>query len=617
VTPGSPAALEALLDYLKRHRGFDFTGYKRASLERRIKRRMDAVGAPSYVDYLDFLEVHPDEFPALFNTILINVTDFFRDRDAWEYLREEIVPEMLAGKGPDDPIRVWSAGCASGQEPYSVAMILADVMGAEEYVRRVKIYATDVDEEALDTARQAVYAGKEVAEIPASLRERYFTGDGHRFAFSKDLRRTIIFGRNDLVQDAPISRVDLLLCRNTLMYFNAETQGQILRRMHFALNPDGCLFLGKSEMLLQRTDSFTPVNLARRVFRKVPGAPGARPTAGDREEAGAAGSRGEALVEGTLDSAPVAQVAVAADGALVLANRAARALLNLSSADLGRRVRELELSYRPVELLGHLEEVLGTGRGVTVPQATLVTPSGDHRLLEVHVTAVRGEDGIVGAAVAFADLTGQRSMQDELERAKHELATAYEELQSTVEELETTNEELQSTNEELETTNEELQSTNEELETMNEELQSTNEELETINDEFRQRTVQLDENNAIMETVLTTTGVAVLVTDGTQRVQVWNNHAEELWGVRSHEALGQHVLSLDIGLPLDDLKQPLRAALTGEPQYRSVVAARDRRGRVFGCRVTALPLELPGGRTGGVIVLMERATDDQAAPSVA
>ncbi|HEY7605181.1 MAG TPA: protein-glutamate O-methyltransferase CheR, partial [Actinomycetes bacterium] len=258
--------LEVLLDYLRRSRGFDFTGYKRASLSRRIDKRMQVVGVDSYLSYLDHLEVDPDEFTQLFNTILINVTGFFRDPPAWELVRGEILPQLLASKPASEPIRIWSAGCASGEEAYSLAMMTAEALGADMVRERVKIYATDVDEEALNQARQARYTARQVEGVPPELLTRYFEGNGGGYVVSKELRRSVIFGRHDLIQDAPISRIDLLVCRNTLMYLNSETQAHLLARFSFALREGGYLALGKAEMLLAHTDLFSPVDLKRRVF---------------------------------------------------------------------------------------------------------------------------------------------------------------------------------------------------------------------------------------------------------------------------------------------------------------------------------------------------------------
>jgi two-component system CheB/CheR fusion protein len=268
-TRDSARAFESLLEHLKRSRGFDFTGYKRATLMRRIRKQMQQSGVSEFDDYVDYLEVHPEEFGKLFNGILINVTDFFRDSSAWGYLAQEIVPRLLLARRADEPVRVWSAGCASGEEPYTLAMLLCEAMGVDQFCNRVKIYATDIDEDALARARQGSYALREVASIPAELLDRYFEPGKGRYTFRKDLRRCVIFGRHDLIQDAPISRIDLLVCRNTLMYFNTETQARVLARIHFAVADGGVLFLGKAEMLLTHTNIFSPIDLKRRVFVKA------------------------------------------------------------------------------------------------------------------------------------------------------------------------------------------------------------------------------------------------------------------------------------------------------------------------------------------------------------
>src|SRR3954468_6289035 len=263
------AGLDSLLEHLKRSRGFDFSGYKKASLERRIRKRLAEVGVEDYASYEDYLEVNPDEFKSLFDTILINVTSFFRDPAAWDYLREEVVPPLIEAIPEGAPIRVWSAACASGEEAYTAAMVLAEAIGEEAFRKRVKIYATDVDEGALATARHAVYPRDDLKAVPAPLLERYWEPNTDGLGFRADLRRSVIFGRNDLVQDAPISRIDLLISRNTLMYFTPETQARILGHFNFSLNRGGFLFLGKSEMLLTHGELFTPHNLKARVFTKV------------------------------------------------------------------------------------------------------------------------------------------------------------------------------------------------------------------------------------------------------------------------------------------------------------------------------------------------------------
>jgi two-component system, chemotaxis family, CheB/CheR fusion protein len=596
--------LEMLLAYLKSTRGFDFSGYKRTSLERRIRKRMEAVGVGEYGEYLDYLEVHQDEFPALFDTILINVTGFFRDPPAWDYYTSDVIPQLLSSVGPNEPIRVWCAGCASGEETYTMAMVLAEALGIDAYLERVKIYATEVDEDALNQARQASYGPKDVEAIPAALRGRYFEQGDRRFTVRKDLRRTVIFGRNDLTQDAPISRIDLLTCRNTLMYFNAETQARILNRFHFALNPWGYLFLGKSEMLITHSDLFRPVSLKRRVFAKVH-----KPTLRDRlvpvdhHQEPAAAPIAE-IRDGAFEVSSDAHVVVDGDGILVMANARARTTFGLTPADVGRQLKDLELSYRPADLRSNLELAYKERRLVSLTGVPAGKPGSDDRTLDVQIAPLHSGERLLGASIVYADTTLQRRLESELETAKRDLGNAYEELQSTVEELETTNEELQSTNEELETTNEELQSANEELETMNEELQSTNEELETINDELRLRSLALNEVNDFLEAILSSLRVAVIVVDSEHRVQIWNGESAELWGVRADEARGQHLFGLDIGLPLDGVRSALRRVLTGADDRVEVeLEALNRRGRTMDVTVTLLPFGVSADGVQGAILL--------------
>jgi two-component system CheB/CheR fusion protein len=606
-------SLESLLVFVKESRGFDFTGYKRSSIERRVAKRMSEVGAESYDDYIDYLQMHGDEFAQLFNTLLINVTGFFRDPQMWEYLAEDIVPELIAARPPDAPLRIWSAGCASGEEAYTVAMVFARVLGDEAFCERVKIYATDVDEDALDYARLGAYVPRQIEDVPHDALERFFERTEQRYVFRKDLRRSVIFGRNDLVQDAPISRIDLLVCRNTLMYFTAETQLQILRRFNFALNEDGVLALGKSEMLITHADLFTPVDLKRRVFKKV-----IKPTLRDRvrvltsEHGNGAGPSGaDNLREAAFDLGGGAQIVLDPDGVLMMTNATARRTFGIGLSDLGRPIQDLELSYRPLELRSHLELVISSMRAAEIRAVSWHAGDQD-RIFDVHVAPVVTDSVLLGTSISYVDVTEPHRLRDEVATSKRDLEQAYEALQSTVEELETTNEELQSTNEELETTNEELQSSNEELETMNEELQSSNEELETMNEELRHRTLELNDLNAFLETVLTTIGFAVAVIDRNQHVQIWNSQARELWGLTSEEVDDQHLMSLDFGLPVERVKSGLRATLSGESEREEVVlSAVNRRGQAFECRVTLLPLGPYQDGHGASVLMMMEPVDSQ------
>jgi two-component system CheB/CheR fusion protein len=598
-----------LLQHIRDTRGFDFGGYKRNTLVRRVAKRMTQVGVKDYAAYLEFLEANPDEFTALFNTILINVTSYFRDASAWEYLQQEILPKIIAGKERYEPIRAWSAGVASGEEAYSLAMLLCETLGASEYRQRTKIYATDVDDDALTQARQGRAASKDLEEVPANLREKYFEAEGDYYVLRGDLRRSIIFGRHDLLQDAPISRVDLLISRNTLMYFEAEAQARILARLHYALTEKGYLFLGKAEMLLRRSELFTPVELKHRIFAKVP-----KDTLKDRlvvlAQAGNVDpanhlSRQVRVRELVADALPVAHMVVDMAGFVTSVNERARAAFGLASSDIGRPLQDLEISYRPLDLRSMLDEAYKNRRPVGSRDVERRGPSGDNQFFDVEVVPLLDKGTLLGASISFSDVSGYNRIYRDLERSKQDLETASEELQSTNEELETTNEELQSTVEELETTNEELQSSNEELETMNEELESTNTELQTINTELQERSVQLDRVNIFMEQIMANLQLGVAVLDKDLRVQLWNRRAVDLWGVKAEETVGQPLLGLDIGLPVAELANPIKKCLNGKDGFEELtVQATNRRGRSFTCRVQCTAMGgLDGARS--VILLME------------
>jgi two-component system CheB/CheR fusion protein len=614
---GSEADFDVLFLMLKESRGFDFAGYKRSTLHRRVRRRMALVRVATVAEYRDYLELQPEEFGALFDSMLINVTGFFRDPLAWQALADNVLPELLSAKSVKAPIRVWSAGCATGEEAYTLAMVIAEAIGPDQFRERVKIYATDLDEAALQTARAGLYDGRALADVPDRLRDLYFepagtAGTAGKSAFRRDLRRQIIFGRNDLTRDAPISRVDLLAARNTLMYFNAEAQANVIRRFHFALSHPGYLFLGKAEMLLNHADRFAPVDLRNRLFRKTP--PAALEPRGAAGRADVNGEQTPARIEGAaLAAGPVAQLAVDLSGKLRVANAAAEALFNLRPRDLGRPFQDLEVSYRPVELRSRIEHVRKELRPAELRDVEWQRPGGaEPAYYDLAIVPLFGSPGdLVGVGVSFTDVTRYRRVRDELAHANTELERAYEELQSLNEELETTNEELQSTNEELETTNEELQSTNEELETMNEELQSTNDELQVINDELRGRSEELDQANSFLSSVLRSLGSAVIVLNDDLQVQVWSPGAADLWGLRPEEAEAKDLLSLDIGLPAAETGPMLRKVLadasadgTGTASAHYVTAV-NRRGKTVELQIAASPMRTEEGKVSGVILVID------------
>jgi two-component system, chemotaxis family, CheB/CheR fusion protein len=617
--PHADPELDELLDMLKHSRGIDFSGYKRSTLTRRVGRRMSATGTETISEYRDYLEVQPEEYGLLFDSLLINVTAFFRDQPAWEALRTQIIPQLLGGKPPMAPIRVWSAGCATGEEAFSLAMALAEAVGEDAFRERVKIYATDLDENALQLARTGTYEARRLADLPPQLVERYFEpGEGTR-TFRRDLRRQVIFGRNDLTSDAPISRVDLLVIRNTLMYFNAEMQASILRRLHFALADPGFIFLGKAEMLLNHGEWFDPIDLRKRLFRKIPRS---LPPGGVRRTVIGQLADDHGILVGQLRTAalaagPVAQLTLNTEDQLVVANSRAESLFNLHPMDIGRPFQDLEVSYRPVELRSVIEQVKSDLRPLELPGVDWQrTSGGDTSVFDISIIPLFGaNNATIGISISFTDVTRYSRLREELEHANDKLERAYQELQSLNEELETTNEELQSTNEELETTNEELQSTNEELETMNEELQSTNDELQEINDALRIRTEELDQTNAFFSSVLQSLGNAVIVLDRDMRVTIWSPGAQELWGARQDEAQGSRLGDLDIGLPVQQIIPKIEKLLENPAPTRTATEldAINRRGRTVHLRIELSVLHDDDGQVSGLILVATFADDDRGA----
>src|SRR5499433_2642359 len=512
----------AFLEKLSARYNFDFREYKEASLARRIRARMSQVHVDSFAAYSNLLDTNPNEHVTLFNTILINVTTFFRDSEAWKALAEDVIPRLVDEAGDSRSLRIWSAGCSSGEEPYTIAMLLAEHLGEAANNYTVKIYGTDIDEEALTAARHAVYRTEQLKDIPDRLVDRYFTRDGQLYRFRRDIRRWCIFGGHNLTQAPPLSHIDLLVCRNVLIYFTSELQDRILNRFHYSMREDGFLFLGRSESLLARSRQFTPVHLKWRIFRRMPSA--ARQAAAVLPEAGlapqaAAAARAEATapaarVQRALEALPAAVMVIDMSDTILNWNPAAETMFDIPMASaLARKFRDLDVSYRVEGLRARIEDVKARHAVSRMDDVTFTRRNGDMIHADVTISPLFEAYRLIGVLVYATEATEHARLKEQMARIAEQHATAIEELQSTNEELETTNEELQSTNEELETTNEELQSTNEELETTVEELQAANAELESLNKQLERRSTELKNLDDYQQSVLSSLQHAVIVLD--------------------------------------------------------------------------------------------------------
>jgi two-component system CheB/CheR fusion protein len=535
-----------LIEKLRVDHNFDFREYKPASLARRIRSRMSVVRQDTFGGYLQYLTGHPDEYVALFNTILINITTFFRDPPAWAALRASVIAAIVEEARESRSIRMWSAGCASGEEPYSLAIVLADALGEHAPEYDVKIYATDVDEQALATARHGLYSTEQVKAVEPRLLQRHFTREGTMFRFRRDLRRWCIFGRHNLAKDPPLSHLDLIVCRNVLIYFSSDLQDKIIPMFHYALRESGFLFLGRAESLLVRSRRFTPVDLKWRIFRRnIGGGDQTVPLLVQSTEPVnlAGGGRSEAYMFGVrlqpvINALQSAVIVIDPADSIVTWNAAAETLFEIpADAAVGRKFRDLDISYRIEGLRARIEETKIRQSMSSIDDATFTRRSGEPVHASIMIVPLFGErQRIAGVLVSTVDATEQARLRGEMSHLAEQHATAMEELQST--------------NEELETTVDELQAANSQLAAMNAEL----ERLRMM--EMAQQ-IKLDD-----------LADATVVIDRRLNVVAWGQSAERVWGLGTAEVIGRDLLTLPIGDAADRLRDPLHRIATGKPSER-------------------------------------------------
>ncbi len=611
--PTTDPGFRSLLERLSSTHNFDVREYKEISLARRIRLRMNLVHAPTFDAYAQYLEQQPQEHTALFNTILINVTGFFRDPEAWAVLSADVLPHIVAGASESRSIRVWSAGCSSGEEPYSLAMLLAEHLGSRGPEYMVKIYGTDIDEDALATARHAAYRLDQLRDVPGHLVDRYFIRDGQLYRLRRELRRWCIFGSHNLTHTPPLSHIDLLVCRNVLIYFTSELQERVLGRFHYATRRGGYLFLGRSESLLTRSRFFTPVHLKWRIFQRTPSAAeqvnAALPDLGP--EALAAANR-EARAESlptaagalrAVDALPAAIIVIDMSDTIVVWNSAAEQLFEIPTTNaIARKFRDLDISYRVEGLRARIEEVKARRTTARMDDVTFARRNGEVIHVDMSVRPLVEGDRGAGIVVFALEATEHARLKEQMSRIAEQHATAIEELQST--------------NEELETTNEELQSTNEELETTVEELQATNSELAALNAELEQRTSELRQLDVRHHAVLDSLEHAILVVDRVGIIAAWNQGAERIWGLRREQVLGRQLGHL----PLGDAAAAARGAhervlVTGHPEELSDVpyTVPGREPRRANIRLT--PLKDGAAEVIGVVGVLTSSEESPPSPA--
>jgi two-component system CheB/CheR fusion protein len=540
---------------LRTRTGHDFSGYKDKTVARRVQRRMQVLQIDTVPEFVERLRKEPAEVDTLLQDLLIGVTNFFRDPQAFSALESEVVARLFEGKGPDDTVRVWVPGCSTGEEAYSIAMLLREHVPNGQAAPRLQIFASDIDEPALQVARVGRYPATIARDIPANRLERYFVREDGTYRIASDLRELCLFSAHNLLRDAPFSKLDLISCRNLLIYLTPELQNRLIPLFHYALNEDGHLFLGSSENLTRHSRLFATVDKPHRIFRRraqierrLPEFPlttseGMRRRLPPVQRVAVGPEPLQSLAERQLlDRYSPAYVIINAEGDVLQGSSRTGKYLELSPGvpriDIFSMARQ---GLRP-DLRAGMHKAIASGE-VVVQRNVLVGTNGGRQLIDLTIQPLRSSathDPLY--MVVFQDIGGIKAQQDpeaphdngDLENAnlrqiEMELRATRERLQTTTEELESANEELKSGNEELSSMNEELQSANEELETSKEELQSINEELQTVNAELNARVEELSRANSDIANLLESTQIATVFLDRNLNVKNFTPAAKDVY----------------------------------------------------------------------------------------
>jgi two-component system CheB/CheR fusion protein len=571
--PTIAQALPEIYGILRNQVGHDFSGYKTRTFVRRVQRRMQVTQLNTISGYIERLRQEPTEVGALFRDLLINVTNFFRDEDAFESLATSVIPKLFEGRGADDTVRIWIPGCATGEEVFSIAILAREHMDRSTAVPRVQIFATDIDQRALSVARAARYPGALLDSVSAERRKRFFISDGGSFVVSKDVRELCIFSPHSVIRDPPFSRIDLVSCRNLLIYFGVDVQNQVIPTFHYALRPDGYLFLGSAENVSQFGELFTPIEKRHRIFRRRPDStsatrlpvllhglgPGHALAFAPRRPPLAGPALRHAVDEHVVERFAPAHVVVNHDGDVVYYSTKTGKYLEAPAGAPTRQLLTMARKGLRLDLRTLLREAVEAGRPATRNGVSLDSEEGGVQIVNLTIEPLG--DRLAGEPlflVLFADQGPVLSREEALNRAQvshdgavaqteRELRETRDRLQSMIEEYETALEELKSSNEELVSVNEEMQSTNEELEASKEELQSVNEELHTVNSELNSKVDALDRANNDLQNLFESTDVATVFLDKDLVIRSFTPPVAKVF----------NILPTDKGRPITDLSSRL------------------------------------------------------------
>ncbi|HYK91978.1 MAG TPA: chemotaxis protein CheB [Acidobacteriota bacterium] len=573
VVEKAPTALQKVLLSLRTQTGHDFSHYKKTTIYRRIEKRMDVHNIEDITHYVRYLHDRPDEVQTLLKELLIGVTSFFRDPEAFEVLKTKLLPMLVDGKPEDYQLRIWVPACATGEEAYSIAMVVREFLEREKRNPKFQIFGTDIDEEAIRKARTGIYPDNVAIDVSPDQLKRFFVKDEFGLRIKKDIRENVVFALQNVIKDAPFTKLDLLSCRNLLIYLEPELQDRLLPLFSYSLRPGGILFLGSSESIGRFSDLFITLDKKWKFFQ-TPASPTGQTGAftampwyvehGPREVADETERRKKPTVaeisqHSLLDVFVPPLVVVNEKGDIAYVHGQTGKYLEPAPGAASMNVLEMARTGLRFELRSGLHMAVNKKKEAKYPRLNVKT-NGEIQPVNLTVKPLVGAeiDGLY--LVTFEDAAApvkpkeieithkpHSKYQDRIRQLEQDLAYTKETLQATIEELQATNEELRSTNEEHQSTNEELQSTNEELETSKEELQSVNEELVTVNSELQAKLDQLSRTEGDMKALLESINIGTIFLDPELQIKRFTGQAAHIF----------HLISTDVGRPISDIRSKL------------------------------------------------------------
>lgn len=551
----SSAKIHTICGLLQRRTGHDFSDYKQNTLIRRIGRRMDLHRLEGLDQYIHFVQENPDELDALFAELLIGVTNFFRDPPAWEVVKQTVFPIICEGKEQGADVRIWVAGVSTGEEAYTMAILFQEYMNEQNLALKPTIFATDIDEIAVEKARKGVYPPAISVDVSKERLEKYFTRQENAFIVRRDLRESVIFAPQNLLKDPPFSKLDLICCRNVLIYLNSSLQKKLIPMFHYSLNTNGVLFLGSSEGVGEYGDLFTTIDGKWKIFKRSDDAkryPADFPMTRKAPEPpppAVTTDLSKIIGQELLDEFVPACVVIDQDGRIQYIHGRTGKYLEPAQGEAQWDIYRMAREGLKNTLRAAIHQAITQNTAVSQSPVKVRT-NGDSVRVSLHVKPfVTAKGGGKLLTVAFKEITetkelkaGQKAARDRsIEELELELKNTRENLQSTIEELETSNEEMRSMNEEYQSTNEELKSANEELETSREELQSLNEELTTVNSELQEKIGGLNALQKEMQIFLDSLDIPTIFLDSELRIVRFTAQAAAIF----------HILDSDIGRPIE------------------------------------------------------------------